>query len=327
MNEKNNNQGLILFVLAVIGIYSIIVAIISGLARRKADKAIHDIENDINALEIDSNITEQNIRDELVEGSEAWDSEVSGDELFNDLSDQFNKYLSISSEQATALSLYTMFTYFYKDFQIAPRLLITANTKRAGKTLTLEILSGLVKKSLVCSSITNAALFRSIETYSPTLCIDEYDAITSPESLRGLVNAGHTRSSAYVIRSCGSNGVKRYNVFGCLIIAMIGLPASTIVDRSIVIEMKTKNVNNIKERLPLDLYSDLKMINLRRKCRRFADDHHDTIKLINPDIPNIGSDRCRDNFYPLLSIASFIGNKCEKLAIESLNSLVQNNDY
>ena len=76
--------------------------------------------------------------------------------------------------------------------------------KRCGKSTLLELLLGLVFKALSTSNTSVAALFRGIEMWQPTVLIDEGDTfLRDNEELRGIINSGHSRGSAYVLRTVG----------------------------------------------------------------------------------------------------------------------------
>ena len=58
---------------------------------------------------------------------------------------------------------------------------------------------------MLAANITAAAIFRTIDAWSPTLLIDEADSFLGEtgDELRGILNSGHTRDTAYVIRVSG----------------------------------------------------------------------------------------------------------------------------
>ena len=61
-------------------------------------------------------------------------------------------------------------------------------------------------RPLAASSITPASLFRVVELVRPTLLIDEADTFaTDNDELRGIINSGHSRDSAHVIRTVGDD--------------------------------------------------------------------------------------------------------------------------
>jgi hypothetical protein len=78
---------------------------------------------------------------------------------------------------------------------------LVSPTKRCGKTSVMIVLQYLTPRSELASNITASALFRYIEEVKPTLLIDEADSFAKDnEELRGILNSGHTKVAAYVIR-------------------------------------------------------------------------------------------------------------------------------
>lgn len=89
-----------------------------------------------------------------------------------------------------------------------------------------------------------------IERDKPTLLIDEADSFVGDnEELRGILNAGFTRESAFVIRTVGGNHEPRtFNVFGVKLFAGIGKLPGTLADRCIIISMRRKQHGDKVER-------------------------------------------------------------------------------
>ena len=85
---------------------------------------------------------------------------------------------------------------------------------------------------------------RYIEDIKPTLLIDEADSfVSASEELRGILNSGHTKVAANVIRNVETNGEhrpKRFSVWAPKAIATIRDLADTLEDRSIVIQLQRK---------------------------------------------------------------------------------------
>ena len=229
--------------------------------------------------------------------------------LLEELEEVFKRYAVLPEHVTTALALWCVFTYLIDVMDIAPILVISSPEKRCGKTTLLTILSKLVYRPLPASNITSAALFRTIETWKPTLIIDEADTfIRNSEELRGIINSGHTRPTAFVIRTVGDDHTpKQFSTWGAKVIAVIGDVPDTIHDRSIVIPLKRK-LNH--EKIEKIRYADPKIFNdLRSKLLRFANDNSETIKNSRPSFPadiNI-SDRAMDNWEPLLAVAESAG--------------------
>jgi putative DNA primase/helicase len=111
-----------------------------------------------------------------------------------------------------------------------------------GKTRLQTVLEWLVPRPLSASNISAAAVYRTIEEYHPTLLMDEADTYAKEnEELRGLLNAGHSREKAFVLR-CHPVTLKpeRFSVWCPKSLALIGDLPSTLLDRSIVVAMERK---------------------------------------------------------------------------------------
>ena len=78
---------------------------------------------------------------------------------------------------------------------------IESPEKRCGKTTLLAVLGELVNRPVAAANISSPAFFRVIEESQPTLLIDEADTFLSGnDELRGILNSGYTRNTAYVVR-------------------------------------------------------------------------------------------------------------------------------
>jgi putative DNA primase/helicase len=125
-------------------------------------------------------------------------------ELLDTVRAVIRRFIVCEPETATAATLWIAFTWIIGDVHVAPLAIITAPEKGCGKTQLLVVIGRLSRRALFASNISPAATFRVIEAKSPTLLIDEADAFfRENEELRGVINSGHTRTSAYVIRTVG----------------------------------------------------------------------------------------------------------------------------
>ena len=254
--------------------------------------------------------------DELVEGVSPWPEPVDGAALLNQAREALKTYCVLPLGADVALSLWVMAGYAIDAFRIFPKGCLTSPEKRCGKTTTLEVIGALAHRSLTASSATPSVLFRAIDAWRPTLLIDEADTfLAGNEELRGIINSGHTRSGAFVLRTEGDASdrqPKKFSTWSPMMIAMIKTPPDTIRDRSIMVMLRRKLPDERVARLPFDLADE--MADFRRKCRRWADDHKDTLKDCRPDAPHVGSDRAMDNWLPLLAVADTAGGQWPELA-------------
>ena len=75
-----------------------------------------------------------------------------------------------------------------------------------GKSTSLSIIQLLVLSAVPSVNISPAAMFRTIERHRPTLLVDEADTLLADnEELRAVLNSGHSRSSAFVLRCEGDD--------------------------------------------------------------------------------------------------------------------------
>ncbi len=276
------------------------------------DKKIPGIARLIDcALGLAEKASEEEEGDRLVfPETEPWEEEVDGHLLMNDMLSLLKRFLVLPPHADLTIALWILFTFTVEKQETAPILAILSATKRCGKTRTEEILSGLVNKACLSSSISAASLFRTIDKYSPTILIDEFDAgAAGNEDLRCIINSGWRKKTAIVVRTVGDDHEPRaFRCFGPKVIAGIGSLPGTVEDRSIIVQMKRKTAAEKVDRL---IYAkvapELQVLN--RKIKRWVDDHLDGCAWAFVDPPAKLNDRQADNWSPLLSIAKELGQE------------------
>jgi hypothetical protein len=252
---------------------------------------------------------------------EPWPEAVAGASLLDDLSALYRRYVVLPEGAADILALWTEHTYTHAAAQTTPRLGIESPQKRCGKTTLLALMGVAVARPLPASNITPAALFRGIEQWQPTMLIDEADTfLRNHDELRGVLNAGHTRSQAYVIRTVGENHEPRaFCVWAPVAIALIGKLPSTLADRAIVVRMRRKLPSEHVERLRFDRLEEAET--LRRRCLRWAQDHLPQLTTCDPAMPETLNDRAADNWRPLLAIADTAGGEWPVRARQAMQAM------
>jgi uncharacterized protein DUF3631/bifunctional DNA primase/polymerase-like protein/primase-like protein len=253
---------------------------------------------------------------------EPWPEAVNGEKLLAEIRDRIAGYAAMPPTTVVAAALYVMFTYCSDAFCVCPLLAVKSATKRCGKTTLITVLARLVRRALLTSNITPAALFRIIEKDSPTVLVDEADTFFAlSDEVRRLINAGHTRSTANLTLTVGDDHEPRtFSTWAPKILALIGNPPDTVEDRSVSLVMKRRTRKEKVQRLRLDRL-DEEMAPLRRKLARWALDHLEALRGLDPDVPEALHDRAADNWRPLLAIAELCGGDCPGLAREAAVSL------
>jgi hypothetical protein len=248
-----------------------------------------------------------------------WDTAVSGAELLDNIEKVFRRYIVLPKGAAEALALWTLHAWTMDAGDISPFLVLVSPTKRCGKTSVLIILYYVTPRSELASNISASAVFRYIQETRPTLLIDEADTfVRDNEEMRGILNSGHTKAAAHVIRNVEINGEhkpRRFSTWAPKAIATIRALADTLEDRAIVITLQRKPKAAVVARLR-KRDSD-EFATLRRQAARWAADNFEKLTDPDPDVPEVLNDRAADNWRPLLAIADLAGSQWPKRAREA----------
>jgi len=171
-----------------------------------------------------------------------WPTPVCGATLLDELSATIATYMVMAVEAVHTVALWVLFSYLLDAFETNPRLAITSPQKRCGKTTLLALLYQLTCRPLAAANLTPAVAFRVIEAVRPSLLIDETDTfLKNNDELRGVLNSGHTRATAFVIRCQSEAQLPRsFSTWAAIALAGIGQLPATLADRSIEIKLKRK---------------------------------------------------------------------------------------
>jgi 5S rRNA maturation endonuclease (ribonuclease M5) len=255
-----------------------------------------------------------------------WDTVVDTAELLAALRDTFMRHLILLQHAATAMALWTLHAWALAAAYVSPFLMFSSPEMRCGKSTALAVLYWTGPRTALASNISPAAIFRYIEASHPTLLIDEAETfVTGNEEVRGILNSGHTRDTAIIIRLVGDNHEpKEFSTWSAKAIASIGKLSGTLRDRSIILPMRRKKPS---ERVAKLRGRDTdEFLELRRKARRWADDNVAALKEACPSIPEALNDRAADNWEPLLAIADLAGNEWPRLARTAAGKLTADSE-
>ncbi|OLL30126.1 hypothetical protein BTH42_18605 [Burkholderia sp. SRS-W-2-2016] len=241
---------------------------------------------------------------------EPWPLPVDGAALLDEIAAVIGQYVVCDQEGIHAAALWVLMTHVFEVVRVSPRLFITAPEKACGKTVLLEIIGELARHQLQTVSVTPAALFRVIELSHLTLLIDEADRIPRDATeLHALLNSGHTRASATVLRTVGDkHDVRAFSTWAPLALAGIGRLSDTLMSRSIVVQLQRKlkdaKVKKLREAHKRALEP------LRGRIARWATDNTAAVgqACASPAIALQALDgRDADNWETLLAIAHVAG--------------------
>jgi len=206
---------------------------------------------------------------------EPWPNPVTGNDLVLELVQTQQKHIILSDEAILTVVLWGLLTFVSNSDAIdtLPFLTISSPEKRCGKSRLQTVLGWMSLRPLRASNISSAAVYRTVEACCPTLLLDEADTfVDGNEELRGILNSGHTRDQAYVIR-CNPITLEpeRFSVWCPKSIALIGSLSGTLEDRSIEIRMERKTRG--QKVSPLRSTTAEKRKEVMRKILRWAADY------------------------------------------------------
>jgi hypothetical protein len=238
-----------------------------------------------------------------------WEEPVDGALLLDELVGAIRRHIVLPEHAAHAMALWIVHSHALEPAQITPRLAILSPEKRCGKTTVLKVLGRLVRRPLSTTNVTAAALFRTIEKFQPTLLVDEADTfLREREELRGILNTGHDRAGAEVVRCVGDDSEpRRFATWAAVALAAVGEIHDTLADRSVVIRMKRRTAD--ESVAPLRRKHIAALDHLPRKCARWAADNNARLVGMEVEAPPELNDRAADNWEPLLGIADLAGGE------------------
>ena len=234
---------------------------------------------------------------------EPWPESVGLAEVLDELVGAARRFVILPDHAAEALALWATHTYAFDRFGVSPKLALLSPTPRCGKTRLLEFLAAVVSRPLVTSGISAAALFRVIDRDRPTLLIDECDTfVNGDEDLRGVLNSGHSRTGTVARCDGDKNEVKVFSTFAPVALAGIGRLPATVLDRSVIIEMRRRAPGESIESARGGRMNRA-LDPIRRKLARWSADEAEELGHDEPEFPTALDDRAADNWESLLAIA------------------------
>lgn len=248
--------------------------------------------------------------------------------VLDEVRSTIGQYVYAPTAALDIATLWIAMTWIASDCLTLPLAVIQSPVPASGKSTLLDVMSRMSYNSINGISITAAVLFSMPEP--PTLFIDEADTFFgNKDELTGIVNAGHTRANASVLRaSVGEDGrqVSSFNVFYPKAISQLGNVLSpATLSRAVIIRMAAKP-DNIKLR---------KLLFAPRQFREVQAALKDSLENIRPKffkaqiaasraLEQIGlSNREADNYIPLYAIASAASSEWAARCLFAAKSLIE----
>jgi hypothetical protein len=254
----------------------------------------------------------------LVE-TEAWDEPVNVVELLDGIEAKIHKYVVTRPYQRVACVLFDAQAWPHNAIAThSPILVATSPEPKSGKSVLLGVTARLTPKAVIHIETTGPNVFRLIDAHQPTIIIDEADDIFLRKGdLKHIINGSWQRGATVPRIVLGIS--RDFNIFSPKAIGLLSnkLPRA-LHTRGIHIKMRPKHRDDEAVE-PFKYVDDSEFAVLRRKLRRFAIDHADALKTMEPSFPSGLDDRDADNWRLMLCIAELAGGQWPERAREALN--------
>jgi Protein of unknown function (DUF3631) len=161
------------------------------------------------------------------------------------------RFLFLEDHQYTALTLWVLHTFVFREFQHTPRLALLSPVRACGKSVALGLCAKLCLLGRRLGSASTAVLPRLIHNERITLLLDEADNLdfASDPILRAILNDGFEAAGvrALVI----NQETREFDLFAPLAFGAIGRLPLPLMSRSIVINMSRAPRKAMPERFDL----------------------------------------------------------------------------
>jgi hypothetical protein len=264
--------------------------------------------------------------------------------ILDSLSILLARHVILPPHAAHALALWVVHTYAFELRDVTAYIGVQSPEKGCGKSTLLSVLGLLCNRSVLASNISASAFFRVIAETVPTLLIDEADtSLHNNDELRGILNSGYTKPTAFVIRvsnesSSNSSSTSDGGPVSCIASSPSSIHGEPGTPQHSTLNPQPKSglrhfstwcpkaiaaIGHLPETLAdrciliqmkrkstdevCARLRDLEPSALRQACAQFVAEHSHSIRTARPQIPPGLGDRAADIWEPLLAIADLAG--------------------
>jgi hypothetical protein len=233
---------------------------------------------------------------------------------------------------ALVLAFFVTVTWLFELFDTTPYLSIESATPSCGKTTVERLLNAVCCRPQLASSISEAVLFRLVDSCHPTLLLDEAESLEGrserAEALRAICNEGYKKGGQVARCEGEEREIRWFDVFSPKVFAAIGGVTGTLLSRSIVIHMERAPRNSARKSTRLrSLERDAKT--LRETLEAYSLQVREALGQRYEAEPDEGywpqlTDREAEIWGPLLMHARVAGPELESELLEAIEILSSN---
>lgn len=159
--------------------------------------------------------------------------------IVRDVEKFINDYVAFADNYSFPIALWIVATYVFPSFDAFPYMVITADTKRSGKSRLAEMISFCCSNPRFFTAMTPSTMFNIIEAEHPVVIFDEAETLSSESQgvMTQVLNAGY-RKGTKIPRMTGKDQWKEYDTYSPKVFVLIGDVRDTLRDRSVIVRMK-----------------------------------------------------------------------------------------
>jgi len=257
--------------------------------------------------------------------------EIAGDPLrmMDKLVAFYSEHLFAPSWVHDLMAVWAAHTHAIEAFTTTAYLSFTSEEPDSGKSRALELLQMTCRDALTTMNVSDAALFRAIEAFRPTLLLDEMDGMLGDKQDKkmfvSMLNAGYrVGGGACVLRIGGPNRdeLERFSPFCPKAMGGIGddLLPPALHSRCLHIPMKPRLGTEPGGGF---VYEDeLKCAEtLHDRLAAWAKLNLDELRALRPELPDGFRNRRGEVSRPLLAVASVLGGEWQERIARALSEV------
>jgi len=233
----------------------------------------------------------------------------SNEALYQEVRAFIDKYVQLSEEFLSVVAVYTMTTWVYDKFRSVPYLRVTG-LWGSGKSRLLTVAGNICYKTVMAGgSISNAALFRTLDLLNPTLVFDEAE-LNERESteMRMVLRQGYSAGTPVSRMEKTAEGkmyIQTFDVFGPKIIASLARFQDVALESRCLTGWMPPHMDSGR---PIELTKEFfaEALRLRNKLLMFRFKNHHLVTSDEGAMEGISLPRLKQTGLPVMSVAKMI---------------------
>jgi hypothetical protein len=176
---------------------------------------------------------------------------INAAKLVDDVEAFLAERLHLPSGAALLLAYFALNTWTFNVFDTVPYLSLESAVPGCGKSTVVRLLEAVSCRSCKATSLSEAVMFRLIDTETPTLLVDEAETIEGrserAEALRAIAHEGYKKGGRVARCEGEDHEVRWFDVFCPKVFAAIGGVSGALLDRCLVIHMEKAPKGSIRK--------------------------------------------------------------------------------